>query len=205
VQDCKVPPFGRHYDLYRHFQTLHPSKLPEGAVEKVNCDYTKCPHKDSFRKDHCREHYREYHGEDLLKRTMPKHDKSDKDKKNTRRSQKRGESAEEFLATRRDPNFGWWRCFKCLQRVQVNTDWYMCPRCSVPCEAARVTWREEKKALSSTKNSNLGPSDSQSDFRFPSAENLETCVECKYAWFPVENDDTGEEWIRCPKCDAMVF
>jgi hypothetical protein len=113
----------------------------------MNCDYSRCPHKDPFRKDHCREHYREYHNEDLIKRGMPKLDNSDKGKRNSKRSRKMPETVEEFLATRHYPNLSWWRCAKCVQRVNINTNKYMCPRCNLPCEDERVAWREKKKVL----------------------------------------------------------
>jgi hypothetical protein len=132
----------------------------------LECDYPKCPHKTRFRKDHCREHYREYHNEDLLKRSKPsaeKHkkekDRKEADKKNSKRSQDKPEAVEEFLATRRHTDLSWWRCTKCIARVKVNPDGYMCSTCNIACEPERAAWRkkkEQEKALAPTKNSRVG-------------------------------------------------
>ena len=63
--ECKAKPFIRHYDLERHFATLHQGDKERGENSLVYCDYSKCPHKEGYRRDHYREHYQEYHAEDL--------------------------------------------------------------------------------------------------------------------------------------------
>lgn len=114
----------------------------------MHCDYPKCPHKCPFRKDHCREHYREYHMEDLPKLPILKH---------RRGGQKNREMVEEFLARRRKHvNLSWWRCVRCLQRVEVNMDGYTCPRCAVACEPERVTWREQIRASTNSPQTGAG-------------------------------------------------
>jgi Zn finger protein HypA/HybF involved in hydrogenase expression len=165
---------------------------------ETDCDYPKCPHKDtSFRKDHCREHYREYHNEDLIKRgnhKPGKPSKPEKDKKSAKRNAGRPQTVEEFLATRRNVDLSWWRCTKCVQRVKVNSHRYTCPRCNVACEPERVAWR--KKALESSKNSQV--EDSPSGFSPEPTDYVMSCGQCQNAWLPDKDDMTL--WISCPTC-----
>jgi hypothetical protein len=148
VPNCKAKPFTRHYDLERHFVTIHQADKEKAGEEQdrkeqgekvlMNCDYKKCGHTAPFRKDHCREHYREYHTEDLIKRGQPKPSKP-------KNSKKKLETVEEFLAARiENLNLNWWRCNKCIQRVHVNPDGYTCPNCNLACEPERVTFRENE-------------------------------------------------------------
>jgi hypothetical protein len=178
MPDCNAQPFSRHYDLERHFGLIHRDKPGQ-----KNCDYSKCPNTTRFRKDHCREHYREYHNEDLLKRSKPstEKDRKGKDKKNSKRSQDKPETVEEFLATHRHMDLSWWRCSKCVARVKVNTDEYTCPRCNLPCEPKRVAWR--KKAITSAKSL--------------------SCGECENTWLTDENNDMTL-WIPCAICRPGV-
>jgi hypothetical protein len=159
----------------------------------MNCDYKRCSHTVSFRKDHCREHYREFHTEDLIKRGQPKHIKA-------KHSKKKPETAEEFLAARiQNLNLRWWRCSKCIQRVDVNSDGYTCPTCKLPCEPERVTCRENEatrreNARNSAKNSSsLDPA--QTDY-------VIGCGQCENTWLPDEND--GNSWVSCPRCRPGV-
>ena len=89
-----------------------------------SCDYVECSNKNSCSKDHCREHYREYHMEDLIKRNEPR--------------------VEEFLAKRvSHVKAHWWRCTKCLQRVIVSRNGYKCAKCEQSCEPKRVAMRKK--------------------------------------------------------------
>lgn len=135
MPNCKSKPFARHHDLERHF------KIHRGDDEHFNCDYKKYPHKEPFRKDHCREQYREYHAEDLIKRCQPHYSNP---KHSQKKSEKKSEMVEDFLASRLDNiNLDWWRCSKCAQRVQVNDHGYTCPKCSIACELERIALGEK--------------------------------------------------------------
>ncbi|KAK4175812.1 hypothetical protein QBC36DRAFT_17892 [Triangularia setosa] len=95
---------------------------------KLFCDYKKCPRHELlfFRYDHFRDHLREFHKEDLPRRSKKENDK--------------------WWDTRapRAVYSGWWRCNRCLmERVQVAVDGYTCPGCGNPCEGERVRKREE--------------------------------------------------------------
>lgn len=200
---CQARPFTRHYDLERHFSTMHKASNEQDGEKQDNkdqsdkvhflCDYKKCIHTDPFRKDHCREHYREYHSEDLIKRGQPKHGKH-------KNSKKRPETVEEFLASRiKGLNLSWWRCVKCLQRVQVNSDGYTCSTCKLPCESERVTFRENaRKSMNDSRTA-----DSISGFDAPPMSYVITgCGQCENTWLPDENDDNL--WVSCPSCRPGV-
>lgn len=160
VIGCKATPFTRHYDLERHFKSRHSAK------GFVNCDYTKCPHKAALRKDHCREHYREYHNEDLIKR---------------------GDSnAQGFLFNKSDymqPN--WWRCSRCLHRVSIKKYAFKCGKCKTDCERERVAWRMENPPKSQTARSgsisNCGKCENMwlPDDSDPSEELWVSCPTCQ--------------------------
>ncbi len=119
---CTAKPFTRSADLDRHYKHNH----TRSGAETYNCDYRKCKRSTGNlcfgRKDHFRDHLREYHREDLIKRG--------------------GSDARSQLADRRiDPK--WWRCSKCLVRVEVAAHEYDCPDCKVRCERERQRAREE--------------------------------------------------------------
>ncbi|KAK0616237.1 hypothetical protein B0T14DRAFT_435690 [Immersiella caudata] len=115
--DCgKV--FGRSADCDRHEKMIH---TDEGDRKSYYCDYKKCPRHTTpfYRQDHYRDHYRDQHFEDLLRRSV----KPPKDWWVSRAS-----------ALRRS----WFRCNKCLvQRVDIATHGYSCPKCGHTCEQER--------------------------------------------------------------------
>lgn len=100
--------FNRNADLDRHMKFIH----CKATVPSRQCDYPRCGrHANPFhRDDHFRDHLRDQHKEDLLKR---------------------GES------TAPDPGWwrerapaavfrGWWRCSKCFARVSVEREGWQC-------------------------------------------------------------------------------
>jgi hypothetical protein len=93
----------------------------DGRAELHFCDYQNCKHTEGFdRKDHCREHYREYHREDLVK------------------NQQRDI---ELWLQDRDIISVWWRCSRCLKRNQTGGGW-KCGGCNQMCEKVRIVARE---------------------------------------------------------------
>ncbi|CAP61735.1 uncharacterized protein PODANS_4_3030 [Podospora anserina S mat+] len=121
---CSQKAFSRSADLDRHYKQVH---IDEDQRIKYHCDYKKCPrHEAPFgRQDHFRDHLRDFHKEDLL-----------------RRSKKEEWEWWESRAPRAVFN-GWWRCNKCLVvRVDVETDGYTCPACGSSCESDRMRVRE---------------------------------------------------------------
>ncbi|KAL0938652.1 uncharacterized protein CTRU02_205262 [Colletotrichum truncatum] len=89
---------------------------------EFNCDYPACHrYDDGFsRKDRLRIHFVDVHKEDVNK--------------------KGGEITDEWLLTRIiEPS--WWRCTKCLVRVNATSQWE-CPRDGTKCEDKRREFRE---------------------------------------------------------------
>ncbi|KAI1333725.1 hypothetical protein F5Y15DRAFT_327502 [Xylariaceae sp. FL0016] len=113
---CKSHAFKRKADLERHVKHRHQAA---DQKEAFACDYKKCPrHKDPFhRLDHCRDHYRDYHHEDLTRRGSKKED---------------GEWWKS-----RNIHLKWWRCTKCLHRIDIKSQGFDCPRCKATCETER--------------------------------------------------------------------
>ncbi|KAK1966736.1 hypothetical protein LY78DRAFT_577811 [Colletotrichum sublineola] len=113
---CTANPFKRKADLERHYRQVHqdPSKK-----EAHKCDYPKCSRKNEpfGRRDHFRDHLRDYHNEDIFKR---------------------GTHVEDSWLKGRNLSSRWWRCSKCLIRVDVNSyPDHVCPKCKNPCEDKR--------------------------------------------------------------------
>jgi hypothetical protein len=111
-------------DLARHYKNAHPDLIQN---EFFPCDYTNCRRaglEDAFtRKDAYRDHLREYHMEDMAKRH-----------RNPKREQ-------EWLASR-IVSSAWWRCVRCLIRIDVASGGWVCPSCKQSCEPERLEWRK---------------------------------------------------------------
>lgn len=170
------------------------------------CDYARCSRAaDPFsRKDHYRDHLRDYHKEDIgLMKTAKK------------------KSPEE-----RRVYSDWWRCAKCLARVSVAVDGWECRACRVTCEPERVaarqnmttsnyesslgeqeastssvgysgssSWKSESLSMSSGLRK-LQPNETKPTYQQYSAP-LRKCSVCNdVAW--VQGDRPG--WVPCPKC-----
>lgn len=78
------------------------------------------------RKDHCRDHYRTYHKEDLCRRNGK-------------------EEAGWF--DDRNINLTWWRCTKCLKRVSYRECGWQCADCEQMLEPERINTREMKMGM----------------------------------------------------------
>ncbi|SPQ26635.1 eae1197e-011a-48e8-8355-605b1624e0aa [Thermothielavioides terrestris] len=117
----------RPADLDRHYKIVH---LEEDEKTKYLCDYKRCNrHADPFfRQDHFRDHLRVYHKEDLLRR---------------------GSRGSREWWNSRSPHAlygGWWRCSRCLVRVDQARHSFVCPSCGNPCESERQRYRLNAKA-----------------------------------------------------------
>ncbi|KAI1439250.1 hypothetical protein GGR50DRAFT_10653 [Xylaria sp. CBS 124048] len=122
--------FRRKADLERHLKNLH---RQAESRDQFYCDYKKCDRAQVpfHRHDHKREHYRDVHLEDLMRRGPP-------DKQN----------AEWWRS--RDTNPKWWRCSRCLCRVRVEKHNYECPNpeCKASCETERIAHRKARELSS---------------------------------------------------------
>lgn len=108
---CDARPFRRAADLDRHWRHTHANS----TVERFPCDYRRCErHSKPFtRRDHYRDHYRIYHNEDILRRGV-------------------GSMSPKPSVSRK-----WWRCGKCLVRVNIANDEWQCRLCNTSCELER--------------------------------------------------------------------
>lgn len=125
--DCNAGAFKRLADLQRHYAQVHSAST---AKETYVCDYSKCArrHEPFGRRDHFRDHLRDFHSEDICKRGSP--------------------IDESWLENRRMAD-GWWRCSKCLVRVRIDECDFTCPQCKSPCEESRQKARRRRYNLPS--------------------------------------------------------
>lgn len=117
--------FGRPADLERHYKNVH------GTKDKFVCDHSKCPRsKDPFfRKDHFRDHLRDFHNEDIGCA-----------KGRTKDEQKWQQAQKTWLAERViKPKH--WRCSRCLVKNHVAEVGWECSSCKTPCEEDRKITR----------------------------------------------------------------
>ncbi|KFY77232.1 hypothetical protein V499_03326 [Pseudogymnoascus sp. VKM F-103] len=169
VPKCTSKPVKRPFDLERHFTTVH----GKGNSERQFCDYSKCKHKEAFdRKDHCREHYREYHREDLVKKTH-----------------------RDVVQWLQDRNvvMGWWRCSKCLKRNQTEAGWKCGGKCNQMCERSRITARNSRLQAAELTEVAEQPAAAGASQPF-----VQGCGNCESGWFPDEANP--HNWVACLVC-----
>ncbi|KAI1389513.1 uncharacterized protein F4822DRAFT_427862 [Hypoxylon trugodes] len=120
---CQAPPFKRKADLERHYLHRH---RDSSQKEAFPCDWKRCQRfKEPFyRRDHCREHYRDYHNEDLEPRGSKK-------------------QSNEWWKSR-NVDTKWWRCAKCLNRIPIDSKGFECSKCKTTCETERRKLRGYK-------------------------------------------------------------
>ncbi|KAI1762187.1 hypothetical protein GGR53DRAFT_428180 [Hypoxylon sp. FL1150] len=114
---CTASPFRRKADLQRHYLHKH-----RDATQKkpFPCDWKKCQRSKEpfYRLDHCREHYRDFHMEDLVRRGGNKEKNKD-------------------WWENRNVDGKWWRCAKCLSRILIDSKGFECSKCKTQCEPER--------------------------------------------------------------------
>ncbi|KAG4429132.1 hypothetical protein IFR05_015386 [Cadophora sp. M221] len=109
-------------DLAHHYKNSHPSHIED---EVFPCSYDSCKRSEDpfMRKDAYRDHLREYHLEDMLKRHKKKH------------------REQEWWAGRIVSPV-WWRCVRCLgPSIIVQRDGWTCKDCKKDCEPERIAVR----------------------------------------------------------------
>jgi hypothetical protein len=97
--------------------------------EQFPCDYPPCQRvREPFtRKDHFRDHLRDYHKEDL---GSAKGEKQFEKKKWLK--------LQEAWVAERKIIPKWWRCPKCLHRIQIAESGFECRDCKRPCDRERA-------------------------------------------------------------------
>lgn len=117
---CNASPFRRKADLQRHYLHRHRDVTQK---KPFPCDWKKCQRSKEpfYRLDHCREHYRDYHNEDILRRGSHKETKE--------------------WWKNRNVDSKWWRCAKCLSRISIDSNGFECAKCKTACEPERQRLR----------------------------------------------------------------
>jgi hypothetical protein len=164
--------FNRPADLARHYKNVH------CPPEEFACDYPNCPRfKDPFgRKDHYRDHLRDFHKEDIGSAK-----RGTKDEKHWPRAQKAW-LAERIISHRH------WRCIRCLVKNYVAEVGWECSSCKTPCEEDRI--RARMKA-----------GESAGDMQVPAiAEPIAYyCAGCNGSLWV---EDEGGTMVACPRCST---
>ncbi|KUJ15771.1 uncharacterized protein LY89DRAFT_587406 [Mollisia scopiformis] len=194
--------FTRPADLDRHYKNVHAS--PD-QKDSFPCDYAPCGrHLDPFtRKDHYRDHLRDYHKEDLGCAKMPK-----------KLGRKVGPAEQAAWLSERKVSRRWWRCARCLVRRQVQVDGWECPNCKSSCEQDRIDARLKKQQHQ--KAMVVDPTEPDDEVGYQTASSVTTTVpstaadpstyyECgtcrEYSGWVY--DGIGE-WNECPDCTTRV-
>lgn len=165
-------PFKRPADLQRHYQNVHASGE---ARDEYFCDYTRCTrNRNAFsRKDHYRNHLKEYHKEDLGRaqghRTLTK---------------KAWITMQSNWLDERQISAKWWRCSKCLSRIQIATEGFECPHCKSSCEKERADRIENLRGGKRVTTEACTP-------------DCDACGDTAWIW-----DEGKGAWFACTKCGA---
>ncbi|KAH6674305.1 hypothetical protein B0J14DRAFT_480663 [Halenospora varia] len=173
------PAFGRPADLERHYRQVH---APDHQKESYPCDRNQCNRgKDPFtRKDHFRDHLKDFHKEDIGSCKGEKNATSPSERKKWAARQKIWE-AERVIFEH------WWRCAKCLQRVYVADQGWHCTTCKRDCELPRREAREAKLQYSSDNKV-------QASSSYPSNARPTTCSTC----------NGNDYWEKCFECQPST-
>ncbi|KAF4633595.1 hypothetical protein G7Y89_g4526 [Cudoniella acicularis] len=180
------PVFSRPADLERHYRQVHAS---EDQKENHYCDYRNCNRSNEpfTRKDHFRDHLKEYHKEDI---GYCKGEKTAKDKAKWAAKQRSWE-AERRISDK------WWRCVKCLDKIYVAEYGWQCPSCKRDCEAHRREAREQKAEYGGNASDMVQASSSSSSSKPFSPP----CTVCDgLAW--IENPNGS--WEVCAYCQVAT-
>ncbi|KAH8685784.1 hypothetical protein BGZ60DRAFT_365646 [Tricladium varicosporioides] len=175
------PVFGRPADLERHYRQVHAA---DDQKECWRCDRQNCNRdKEPFtRKDHFRDHLKDFHKEDIGYCKGEKTATSSAEKKKWAAKQKIWE-AERVISVQ------WWRCAKCLRRVYITEQGWHCKACKRDCELPRREAREAKRQYSDTK---VQASSSYSSNARPTLQS--TCSTC----------NGNEYWEKCYECQPST-
>jgi len=212
---CKVT-FGRPADLERHYMRVH---TDANRKDSFPCDYAKCPRSRSnasfTRKDHYRDHLRDFHKEDI---GCAKGQNKGKDRRQWEAKQKR-------WLEERNISHQHWRCASCLVKNYFYQVGWECSSCGKTCEGERISarWRivgekssleagkSEESASTSHQNCNVCKGKSNlsgswpptcqasaphQDFNayedFSASQNCNACN--GNAWI----EDVNRAWVACP-------
>lgn len=184
-------PFGRPADLERHLRNVHAD--PDQKL-KFPCDYEKCSngrHSEPFtRKDHYRDHLRDFHKEDIGAFKGEKAAKTSAEKKKWAKEQSKWLSERNIYREH-------WRCARCLVKKIVAKDGWECKGCRIPCEQERIDARDKlpppTKHFKSVDMSYSHVEDTFHYQNFPSRICTDGYVDGGYG-----------DWVKCTGCLACA-
>lgn len=205
---CDEKIFKRPADLERHHRNVHGE--PD-QKDNFLCDYPPCKARGAFtRKDHFRDHLRDYHKEDLGSMKREKRGKP-LDEKRWLKLQDAWIAERKIVAT-------WWRCPKCLQRVHIAESGYNCQSCNHPCDGeradridafrARAARTRDTYAAPAAASNSAGMDDVQYGYNAtvsaaPATMYLADCVDCNDTGYIINQSSAGG-WTACPACQPAV-
>ncbi|QSZ36788.1 hypothetical protein DSL72_006671 [Monilinia vaccinii-corymbosi] len=178
---CQGKQFRRPADLERHYRHVHADADQKASFP---CDYKPCIRsQDPFtRKDHYRDHLKDFHKEDVGTAKKPKN----------ARDPKKWQAAQQAWLEERQIDPRWWRCRRCLQRLYVETHGYTCTTCNEECTKARVEAREQKRRESNEHQMHCPQQDMSMTFA--------QCTSCNGSMW-IANGVFGEgSSVPCPIC-----
>jgi hypothetical protein len=158
------------------------------SKDKFFCDYPKCPrYQGPFgRKDHARDHLRDYHKEDI---GCAKGEKSFRDKQDKREWNK----AQKAWLAERVISYKHWRCAKCLFKNYVAQAGWECLTCKTQCEEDRVRARQR---LDSDRQTLEDPTEVTMTDGYAAAGSYGSCGTCNGGWI----EDGFGAYVSCQMC-----
>jgi hypothetical protein len=187
--------FSRPADLERHYKLVH-APDQKGIF---SCDYRKCARsKDAFtRKDHYRDHLRDYHKEDIGSAKMDKKAKNNKEEY--------AKLQQDWLKER-NTRPGSWRCGRCLVKVDVRIHGWDCPECKTSCEEDRVKARQllamerGKEEREETYGQSVGMALEQNEYySYPGSTACSVCNGSEWI------EDVYGGWQPCAHAHTQVY
>ena len=137
-----------------------------------------------------RDHYKDYHKEDVGHPKCTRNNGKDMHRKERRKAE-----AEWWDERKIDPH--WWRCPKCLVRIKVDEKSWECDVCKLPCENERIDARQQIAARQQkSQKSTVYPATHEPGYGRPA------CLACnEYGYV----DSRMGYWDVCPSmCAAAV-
>ncbi|KAH7350781.1 hypothetical protein BKA65DRAFT_396995 [Rhexocercosporidium sp. MPI-PUGE-AT-0058] len=195
-------PFTRPADCARHMKNVHG---PLEGRDQFPCSYDPClngRHLEPFtRKDHYRDHLRDYHQEDIGAAKGEKAARTEKERRDWAKEQKK------WLASRNiSPRH--WRCAKCLAKKWVVKHGWVCEGCNLQCEQDRIDARlklspKEETSMDVDVDLSLGGvgggEGQHMQLQYTAFEKCRACYEGN-GWV----DDGYGEWNPCPTCNYQA-
>lgn len=174
--------FGRPADLERHYKNVH-----SDSKDTFFCNFTKCPRsQDPFgRKDHYRDHLRDFHKEDIGCAKGEKSFRDKQDKREWHRAQKAW-LAERVISSKH------WRCARCLFKNYVAQAGWDCLSCKIPCEEARIRARQR---LGSDRQTPEDPTEVTMTNGYAPPVPYGSCGTCNGGWV-----ETFGAYVACQLC-----